>query len=130
MTDVQYRQVLAQDFPPGMTLDEVKAELKTLHVSEDFAHLYPQGADGSQVFLVRTYPPTGPWPQFGPGSVVEFVDVSFLFGPGGRLDRSLIYRDGVEYNYAGTAFPPKRPTLAPEGKWMTGPPANPLQGAT
>ena len=129
MSDAQYQQVLAADFPPGMTLDQVKDELKTLHVSQDFAHLYPPSADGSQVYLVRTYPPTGPWPQFGPDSNVEFVDVSFVFGPGGALQRSLIYRDGLRYGNGQVMYGPNRAGLEPQGKWMTGPPADPLQGA-
>jgi len=129
MSDAQYRQVLAADFPPGMTLDQVKTELKTLSVSQDFAHLYPPSPNGQQVYLVRTYPPTGPWPQFGADSNVEFVDISYVFGPDGKLQQSLIYRDGIRYGNGMIMDGPSRTGLEPQGRWMTGPPANPLEGA-
>lgn len=130
MTDAQYQQVLAADYPPGMTLEQVKAELKSQRVSQYFSHLYPAKPDGSFIYLVRTYPPTGPWPQFGPDSNVEFVDVSFVFGADGRLVRSAIYRDGVRYGNGMLMYGPDRPGIYQQTQWMSGgPPADPLQGA-
>lgn len=133
MTDAQYRQVLAENFQPGMSLDDVKAELKTLHVSTDYAHLYPATAARPQVFLVRTWPVTGPWGQFGPDSNIEFVDVSFVFGgPANALTRTAIYRDSYRTAGGQIMYGPNRPTMGPTPNWTAElpPPADPLEGAS
>lgn len=133
MTDAQYRQVLAENFQPGMSLDQVKAELKALHVSTDYSHLYPATPARPEVYLVRTWPYTGPWGQFGPDSNIEFVDVSFVFGgPGNALQRTAIYRDSYRTAGGQIMYGPNRPTMGPIADWTAElpPPADPLEGAS
>ena len=136
MTDSQYRQVLDANFAPGMTLDEVQAKLTQLNISDRYRFVYPATATRPEVLLVRTYDPGGPWPQGGSGNgEIDWIDTSFVFGPDGRLTKSLIFDDSVTLGFDGQIlYGPTRPPLSgtdPHAKWFATipPPADPLQGA-
>lgn len=131
MNDAQYRSVLDANFPPGMTLPEVQAKLTQLNISDRYRFLYPATDSRPEVLLVRTFDPGGPWPQNGE---IDWIDTSFVFGPDGKLVKSLIFDDSVTLGFDGQILygPTRAPmTGDPHAKWFATipPPADPLQGA-
>ncbi|HMN97605.1 MAG TPA: hypothetical protein PKC43_07370 [Phycisphaerales bacterium] len=127
-----YQQRLAENFSVGMTLPQVQAKLDEMLISDRYRFVYPPSPDGSEVLIVRTYDPGGPWPQNG---FIEWVDSTFVFGSSGGLERWGMYRDGVRLGFDGRVFEgPNRAAMGgdPHDKWfaMQPPPMDPLSGVT
>ncbi|MBS0198559.1 MAG: hypothetical protein JSR77_17550 [Planctomycetes bacterium] len=131
MTDPVLRTKLAESFQPGMTLDQVQGGLDTLHIDHGRRMLYAPEGERPQVLLARLFPPGGFWGAEG-DSVVEWVDVSFVFEPTDHLSRTLLYRDGMRYFYGDPVNKPNREPMARFPRWpaLPPPPKNPLEGAT
>ncbi len=127
MEDAELHQKLAEYFHPGMTVGSVKAELSTLRIHEGDTLLYPKSDARPEVLLARLFPPGGFWIDDVTDSI-DFVDVSFVFGASGTLDRWVTYRDSVRY-FQGEAVkgPSREPmTRVPRYPGKPPPPLNPL----
>jgi len=130
LEDAELRTRLAANLPHGMSEDAVKSTLVSLRVPERVQMRYPATGGRPEVLLARLFPPGGFWVDDSLDTV-EFVDVSFVFDPTLRLDRTVIYRDQVRYFQGDLVKGPTREpmTRPPRYPGMPPPPADPLEGA-
>ncbi len=130
MTDAEIRTTLATSFPTGMTLDEVRGELKVMRVPTSRQLLYPPEGTRPEVLLARLSPPGGFWLDGGDDEL-EWVDVSFIFDERHSMTTWVIFRDGIRYNCGDPINPPARRLMGYVPRWpgLPPPPIDPLEGA-
>ncbi len=128
-SDQELRATLDQNFPKGMSVEQVHAKLNDLGVSKKFRIVYPRTESRPAILLVRMYY-GGFWVDSG-RYTLNWADASYVFGDAG-LDRVLLYRDRVEYYDFDPLWPPTRPAQGPVYRWPSPipPPIDPLEGAT
>jgi hypothetical protein len=131
MTDAQIRAVVGDNFPRGLSQDQVGAKLSELRVPDRVRHLYPAEGSRPPVLLARLLPPGGAWLNEG-DQTIDWVDLSFVFNPPGSLDRVLLFRDNVRYFQGRPISQPRRPAVRPVDDYPIAPPPpmDPLEGAT
>ncbi|MBL9001171.1 MAG: hypothetical protein JNK25_08545 [Phycisphaerae bacterium] len=123
-SDEFIRGALAPVVMEGMTREQVNAGLDELHVSREFRLWYNAEGDRPPVQFVRLFPPGGFWPGNQEGWI-NWVDISFVFGDGTHLSRTVLFRDGVRYVGSYPLNPPKRTPAAPF-QALPSPPPPPL----
>ncbi len=128
MEDAQINTVLGQHFHTGMTVSAVQAELSTLRVHEGDTLLYPSTPQRPEVLLARLWPPGGFW--MDPTGIINFVDISFVFGSNNLLERWVLFDDRIRYMGSEAVLGPSREpmTRVPPYPGKPPPPLNPLQG--
>ena len=136
MSDDQVRSVLAANFTPAMTEEDVQSKLDGLGVGRGYRFEYPaaEGPGGTarpHVLLVRMFNDGGFFLE-NEDYVVEWLDVSFVFEPPNSLSRTAIFRDKLRYFQREPIDAPSRPTLRPLRPYPAPipPPADPLENAT
>jgi hypothetical protein len=130
MDDSEVREVVAAEFPSGLTLEETHARLNSLKVSRKHRLLYEATESRPQVLLVRFFR-NGFW-LHQERETVKWLDLSFVFG-GERdtLTSVLLFRDDMDYFQGGPIDRPRRAVQGSLRRWPgpIPPPADPLEGA-
>src|SRR5262245_42019261 len=121
MTDAEIRARVQEHFHTGMTRASVNGTLTELRVSERYRLLYPAEGEHPEVLLARLYQPGGAWVR-DEDSVIEFVDLSFIFTKEDALSGVSMFRDGIRYFRGGRVNAPAREPLAPLRDWPSTPP--------
>lgn len=129
-TMAQTREVVAANFPPGMPLDSVRTHLVDLRVKRGDQLLYEPTATRPKVLLARLWEPGGFWITESDQNV-KWTDLSFVFDPADKLEKTLIYQDGNRYFQGRPVYPPSRPTEGGLRDYPArpGPPIDPLEKA-
>ncbi|MCC6677841.1 MAG: hypothetical protein IT436_11905 [Phycisphaerales bacterium] len=129
-TLAQTREVVNANFPPGMPLDTVRSTLENLRVKRGDQLLYEPTATRPKVLLARLWEPGGFWITES-DQTIKWTDLSFLFDPADKLERTLIYQDGNRYFEGRPAYPPSRPLEGGIRDWpgRPGPPIDPIEKA-
>jgi hypothetical protein len=102
MTDDEAAAVLAQRFGPGMSSVACESVLDDLRVAPKRRTWYESSGARGPVLLARVTEPGGFWPD-GEDSIVEFIDVSLVFGASneanvaGLLHEVRMRRGGIRY---------------------------------
>lgn len=114
----------------GMTLDELKSALRAAGVSERWWFEYEATDERPRVFLARLYPPGG-FSIDETDEMLRWVDLSYVIGKDGRVQRILKYRDAVRYYSNRPVYGPTREPIEKLRPYpfTIPPPADPLQGA-
>lgn len=126
----QTRAVVAANFPAGMPLDGVRTKLEELRVKRGDQMLYEATATRPKVLLARLWEPGGFWVT-ETDEEVKWTDLSFVFGPSDKLEKTLIFQDGNRYFQGRPVYPPSRPLAGGVRDWPAppGPPMDPLEKA-
>ena len=133
MDDAQVRSILAAKCPAGAMPSQVAAGLDSLGARPGARVAYSATSSRGTVLLVRLFEDRGFWLD-SEDTDVKWLDVSFAFSTDNKLERTLLFRDGIRYVQGEpitSPSSPKRPLARPLGHYPApiAPPVDPPQGA-
>jgi len=134
MDDSQIRSVLAEKCPVGSLEAQVSASLDSLGAPKGTRLVYPATEARPRVLLLRLFADRGFWLSSDDADVA-WLDISFVFSPEDKLQRTLLFRDSIRYGFGEpitSPNTPKRPLKGPLKHYPSPipPPVDPLEGAS
>jgi hypothetical protein len=133
MDDARVRSVLSGACAAGSTESDVQNDLDSLGVSHAYRTIYAGTGDRPRVLLARVFDGRGFWLD-SDDTLMNWLDISFVFAADGRLERTLLFRDKMRYAHGEPiTYPnaPRRMLQSPPRHYPAPipPPADPLEGA-
>lgn len=132
MSDAEIRSTIAAEIEEGDTEREVVAGLERLGTARDKRFLYEANTERGRVVLQRVFESNF---LDSEDDDLEWVDMSFVFGDAGGLERVVLFRDRLRYFQREPMVfdhAPKRRLMARPGRWPLAVPGpiDPLEGGT